>query len=155
MSKKKKPKIQYRINEIKRISHFENNARDLGLEKKDVDTGLVRINLEILVNEKNNLVKFKAEVVFFVKTDEKEIDLFGVTTMNKFEIKNMANVFERNNNNKLIIPEDFMKIMLNVIIGNARGILSVSNTNEEYLRIYLPPVNLQTLLQSVEPIKSD
>jgi len=35
MSKKKQPKIQFKIFNIKRVSHFENNFKDFGLNPKD------------------------------------------------------------------------------------------------------------------------
>lgn len=154
MGKKKKPKIQYRINEIKKISHFENDFGDLGLKQKDLEGGSVKIFLQMIVNEKTNLIKFKSEAIFFVKIKEKEIDLFGATTMNKFEIKDMLNVFERDDKNQLIIPEDFIKILLNIVVGSLRGIISMSRTNKEYSRIYLPVLNLQDLFKSIQTTKT-
>jgi len=154
MSKKKQPKIQFKIFNIKRVSHFENNFKDFGLNPKDIESGSVEINVKMGVNEKTNKIIFNVDVKFFIDKNKKRVDLFGVGTIHTFEVKNMNNVFLKDENNKFIFPDNFMFTMLNTVVGSTRGILVLSRTNLEYLNIYLPAINIKKLLTSVESIKT-
>ena len=150
MEAKKKNKIQYRIVEIKRLSQFENNPKDLGLSLEEIQVGEILLNMSVITNLKNNQVKFDLNVIFFKSADKKKIELFGVRTLHRFEIRDMAKVFPRNANNKLEIPDDFMFTLMRLVIGSVRGILAVSNTNAEYSNIYLPVINIKSLVKSIQ-----
>ena len=153
MVKKQPQKIQYRIIEIRKISNFENSTGDLGLKREDINQGNVQIGILVLVNEKNNQIKFDIDVTFFSMKGNDRYDLFGARTIHRFEIRNMADVFARNENNKLEIPDIFMTSMIRIAIGSVRGILAVLTTNVDYAGIYLPVLDNKVLLNSIKRIE--
>jgi len=151
MAEQKQPKIEFRIENIERISCFENDLNELNVNKDKIGMGNVNIIIRMHVNEKSNLLKFDTNVTFSHIKKNINIDLFGIKTSHIFEINNMSNIFPRDDKNKLIFPEDFLQTLLALIIGSIRGMLVVSITNKDYKGIYLPVVNLKELLKAILP----
>ena len=148
--KKEFPTIYFRIEEIRKISHFENNFLDLGFKKTD----LKKFNFEILLGlgidgDEGNISQI-IKTRFFIKVGVDEKDLFGLESLHKYKIKDFKSLFGSKSCDKYQIPDNLMTTFLGISISGTRSMLAVLNTVPEYSKIFLPPINPLKLLETIK-----
>jgi hypothetical protein len=142
-------KIKYKIIEIKRLSHFENDYHDFNLTDDDLKTVGIEIVHHPLADKEGNILILHFSCFFFAKND-KEKKLFGLNTLIKYQIMDMSEHFTFKEDSSLEIPTDLMQIFLSVSLSTIRGMFAVLNANPVYQKMILPEIDPIKLLTAVK-----
>ncbi|MGD9900292.1 MAG: hypothetical protein AB7T22_14305 [Calditrichaceae bacterium] len=150
MKEKKPQKIEFKIVEIKKISHFENDFSDYGLDADDVITSKMEIGLNLNIDGPKGTLAFNIKVKCFHRLEENNFLLFGIESMYKYRIKNLNKLFKDKAEDKYNFPDNLMSTLLNLAISGTRGMLAALNTTPAYQNIFLPIINPKTLLTDLK-----
>lgn len=145
MSKEKQ--IQYKIIEIKKLSHFENDFGELDLTENDLKTVGIEISQTINVDLEKNTLTLKITCNYHPKNN-RDKKLFGISVMAKFVIKELKEHVRISNNDQVEVPLELVKIFLSTSLSAIRGMLAVLNTNPDYQKMILPDVNLDSIAKN-------
>ena len=150
--KKDKLKIQYRIAEIKKLSHYENDFLENGLKPSDLKNIKFEISVNLSIDRNDGIISFKIEIHCNCFSDEKniKIKLFGIETLHRYKIRNFNKLFRKKDSDIYKIPDLLMLNFLNFSISDTRGMIAALNTTPEYSKIILPPVYTKDILKSLK-----
>ena len=144
---KKQINIQYKIFEIRKISHFENDYKDFNISEKDVAPGKFETNYGINFPG-NDIIDFRVKVNFYSSKDIQN-KLFGIDAIYKFKVRNLEHKFKIKEGYR--IPDGLMHTIIEMTMSGVRGMLSVLNTISIYKRIILQPVNAKEISLLLSP----
>jgi hypothetical protein len=143
-----KEDIKYRILQIEKLSHFENDYTNYGLSKGEITKCDVELAFWIQFDDKDDSVSFLLKTIFSHPKDKK-FELFGIKCVYKFEIKDLSKKYKGSKENQYRLSDELMSALLNMSISGMRGMLSVLITKPAYRNIILPPFNAKKLLANV------
>jgi len=139
--------ITYKILEVRKLSHFENDPSELNVSRDDLQKPVhFTINTSISVDSENSTISLKANAVFFIEKNNIKIDLFGLTAIYKFHLSDFKKNFLKEDNN-VAVPEQILIIFANILISGIRGMFAALNTRPEYSHIMLPPMNPASVIK--------
>ncbi|HEX9652153.1 MAG TPA: hypothetical protein VGA99_00450 [bacterium] len=148
-----KKTIQYKIAEIKKLAHYENDFREFGLNENELEPMQVQFTMKTIRDESPNSISIYMKVDFLDK--EQRFNLFGLTCIYRFEIKGLEIKFTKEGTFQL--PKEATRQFLSLIISGVRGMLVAVNTTPEYHKILLPlidPDDLASELEKANPFPS-
>lgn len=148
MSNKEKV-VQYKIVEIRKKSHFENDFYQYGLTPDDVKSGKMNISLNLTFNQDKETIDYSIKILCFIN-DQKH-PLFGIESVYTFAIMDMNTEFRKEESREYEFPEGLIITLAQIAISGTRGMLAVLNTTPEYRNIYLPVVHADKLLADIYP----
>lgn len=151
-SKNKKVNILFKIVEAKKISYYENDLSDLGLKDKKYNNSTVDYGVASQIDEERGKIQIKFIAKFYLKEDEKKLDLFGVETVHGFKIQNFKKVILKVKN-QYKIPDSLMLTFLNLSVSGSRGMLAILNSKPEFSNIFFPIINTKGLLNLIKKSK--
>jgi len=139
--------IQFRIVEIKKLNHFENDFHEFGLQEDDLNDVGIELTHGLAASPGEDAVIVKLTITYLnnKNTDQK---LFGITTNTKFEIKDLQKKYVDKKANALNLPIKIIHTVLSISISSVRGILAALNTNPAYQKMILPIINPSELVKS-------
>jgi len=143
-------KIQYRIAEIKKLSHYENDFSANGLKPGDLKNINFVISVSLSIDRNDGIMSFKIEIHCYCIYGEKNIKLFGIETLHKYKIKYFNKLFRKKDSDIYKIPDLLILNLLNSSISDTRGMIAALNTTPEYRKIILPPINTKDILKSLK-----
>lgn len=150
---KNKPKIYFNIDSIRKISHFENNFRDFGLDKTNLDQYKFNFNVGLRINSEEGSITYQIKVSFHIEIDSEKYDLFGIETAHKFIIKDFKKLFSKSDCDEFSIPDDLMTNVLSISISGTRSMLAALNSTPEYTKILVPPIDPKDVLEKIKRSK--
>jgi len=143
-------KIEFRIDEIAKISHVERDPIDYGLSVSDLKKENMQVSVNLSIDDKKGKISFKIKAQFMHSNGKEEVDLFGIESLYRFKIKNFKQ-FKTDKPEDFDIPDRFMSDLFTISICGTRGMLAVLNTNPAYKNFVLP---LMDPLQIVKELHS-
>lgn len=149
-TKEKETKIEYRIAEIKKLRHCENDYHNFGLTESDIKRSKFGLGISLGIEGENGFLSFKIKAHFLCPHQDKEIELFGLESLFKFQIKEFKKHFLKKSPDEFSIPDPLMLNLLNIAISGTRGMLAVLNTNPSYINYTLPLLNPVQILKSLQ-----
>lgn len=150
MAEKKVQKIEFKIVEIKKISHFEKDYRDYNLVVDDIKIGKMEIGLNLDINAEKGTVAFNINAKCFHPPVENSHLLFGIETLYKYRVKNLNKLFKMKDEEKYNLPDNLMCTFLSLAISGTRGMLAALNTTPVYQTIFLPLIPSMELLSKLK-----
>ena len=105
------------------------------------------VGLNIDPQKSSIAIKFSAN--FFFTQGIKKINLFGIKTLHSFKIRSFNKTFAILNNNKIDLPDNFIKTLLGISISSSRGMMAVLNTNPAYQKYNIPLMNPTELIETM------
>ena len=148
MTKTKEIKLEFKIEEIKKISHFEKDFKEYGLLSSDIKDGQMNLNLGLGFDQKNELAVFNIKIN--CHTMDSKYLLFGIESVFKYKIKNLNKNFRNEEIQSYQLPKILMNILIGAAISGTRGMMAALNTTPEYQKIYLPIVPTKKFIEDLE-----
>ncbi|MDX9815789.1 MAG: hypothetical protein RBT06_02480 [Smithellaceae bacterium] len=148
MDAKTRLKFEFKIDEIKKTKHFENDFREYGLNQQDIKNGKINLNIGLGFDQKKELVFFNIKVNCF-SMDGKHL-LFGIETLFKYKIVDLNKLYRSEETKSYQIPDHFMNTLLGAAISGTRGMLAALNTTPEYQKIFLPMIQADQLIKDLK-----
>ena len=143
MSTKKQKKETIRLQILK----SESNGFELSDISKDDISKLQQkdLNFNVTIHIASNLKKkqLKLETVIEASQKSNQKLLFKIKATSIFHSPDIRTVI--NENNAIIAPEDFMRKIINISIGGARGMLAVHLADTKLKHITLPLLDTGSL----------
>ena len=152
MSDKVKLILEFRIDEIKKISHFEKDFKDYGLKADEIKEGKMNLNIGLGFDQKNELAIINIKVNCHTK-DGKYL-LFGIETIFKYKIMNLNKNYRNEKIQSYQLPKALMNILVGAAISGTRGMMAALNITPEYQKIYLPIIPTQKLIEDLDNTES-
>jgi hypothetical protein len=150
----KQKNVQFKILEIKKLNHFENDFHDLKLTEEELKTVSVEISQSSTADSENNILTLNVECSFVLQKD-KSIKLFGIKTAFKFLIKDMSQYFTFKEDSTFEMPIALARLLFSLSLSTIRGMLAVLTLNPLYQKIILPEINPALLIKSKEEIEKE
>jgi len=145
MAKSKKA-YKYRIVEVKKLNHFENDPDELNVSQARLKQPVqFDITTTMEINPDKELIGIKANAVFYINDNNERKELFGLTCAYKFQILDFVKNFVKNK--EVLIPSDILTLCLSFQISGMRGMFAALNTRPEYTQIILPPLDPSEIVQ--------
>jgi hypothetical protein len=147
MSDKVELKLEFKIDEIKKVSHFEKDFKEYGLKPSDITDGKMNLNLGVGFDQKNEIAIFSVKIKCHSK-DGKYL-LFGIESIFKYYIKGLNENFRNEEIQSYQLPKPLMGVLVGTAISGTRGMMAALNTTPEYQKIYLPIVPTEKLIEDM------
>ena len=145
-SQKKNEVIQFRIIEIKKLNHFENDPDELEISRDRLKEPVeFEIAAAIGINPEIEIIALRAHSFFFIKENNEKIKLFGLSAVYKFHVMDLKKKFLKDNT--IDIPQNLLVLFANFIISGMRGMLAVLNTRPEYSNIIIPAIDPSSIVK--------
>ena len=110
MTKAKEVKLEFKIMEIKKISHFEKDFQQYGLSSSDVRDGSMNLNLGLSFDQKNELAIFNIKIN--CHTLDNKYLLFGIESVFKYKIKGINENFRNDDIQSYQLPKPLMSVLV-------------------------------------------
>lgn len=146
VSEKKDKSIEFRIEEIKIINYFEKDFSEYGLKSTDIKNGSCQVGLNIGFDSKKGTISIPVKATFYVKSNDKDLEIFGIETVHVYKIKKFNKQFKEDENKQFDIPDHLLKSLIGTSVGGTRGMILASKKIPEYKKINLPLLNTSHLL---------
>jgi len=150
--KEKGIEIHYNLIEIKKISHSENDYSEYGLTEDDIKTLQSKVELLFAPLPDEECLEFIVNSNIECVKDKKTYNLFEMRVLYKFKIKDFKKAFEGSEKKNIKIPDQFLQVLVGMVISGARGIQAVLITNPAYKKVLIPIINTKN---TIEGLKSD
>lgn len=137
---KKQNSFLFKLQEIKKMKHYENDYEKFGLSEDDLKNINLKIGFGSEDNAEDESVSITLEICFVCSKDSEEYILCGIETMHTFKIKDFTkNILKEND--RYVIPEEILATFLSISISDTRGMMFILNSNQIYKNLYLPIIN--------------
>ena len=147
MSANKNKEAMFRISEIRKISHFENDFHDYGLKEKDIKNITFKLNLELDIDCDNSKISQRVKCTFHNDNNDEQ-RLFGIETITSFILKNFNNVVTKKDCDEYNLPDGLVELFLDISMSHTRGMLAALNTNSIYQKTVLPLIDPKEILKN-------
>lgn len=144
LKKAKQSKVSFKMHEMKKVHHYENDHAKYKLKEKDIKNAKVELEFQVDINDEAGTIAIGISASFFYP--KPKIDLFGIKAIHTYKIHNMKR-FEVEEN-QFRIPDPLMITLLSMAISATRGMLAALNTTPAYRKIYLPFLDAKKILDS-------
>jgi hypothetical protein len=143
--------IEFKIAEIKKLSHCEKDYSEYGLSEKDLKSVRYEFNLKFEIDVDRESLIFILISNCDAEKENQSYHLFDLEILYRFKIKNFRKVFELDERNNLLqVPDPLMASLLGMVISGVRGILAVVNTNPIYRNFIMPIVDVNSIIESFQ-----
>ncbi|MDY0093669.1 MAG: hypothetical protein RBT80_13300 [Candidatus Vecturithrix sp.] len=146
--------IEYRIDSINIINHFEKHFSEYGLKSSDIKNGDCEIGIDIRIKADKSCIAIPMKVSMSVMHDDNKCELFATEAIYTFGIKKFKSLFAMNEQGDYVIPDTFMRILIGTALSGMRGIMIASTTIAEYKKIILPMIETSKILENLNQAHS-
>jgi len=144
VKKAKQRKVSFKIHEMKKIHHYENDHAKYKLKDRDIKNAKVEFEFQVIINDEAGTITIGVTASFFYP--KPKIDLFGIKALHTYKILNL-NRFA-SGEKEFTIPDPLMLMLLSSAISATRGMLAALNTTPAYSKVYLPLLDARQVLKT-------
>ncbi len=149
MTDKLKKDIQFKITDIRKINHFENDFEKYEIDENELKNINFKLNLGLHFDPEKNKISFRIKCTFAGQKNVQN-DLFGIETITGFVLKNFNEIVTVDEFDEYQIHNEIIEFFLTLSLAHTRGMLAALNTNPKYQNIILPFVNAKDVLKNAE-----
>jgi len=147
-NRKKDKKIEFKLDQISKLSHFENDFTEYGLKKEEINRADVEFQIGLQFSDIDDSISLKIKVTF-THPKNKDFRYFGIESLFKYKVRSLSSYTKDDKKTQYEIPDKLMYTFLNIAISGTRGMLAVLITTPEYKSIFLPLVDPTVLMKTL------
>lgn len=144
VKKAKQRKVSFKMHEMKKVHHYENDYAAYKLKEKDIKNPSVEFEFQVIIDGEAGTITLGISASFF--HPKPKVDLFGIKTLHTYKIYNLNRFASGEKEFK--IPDPLMLMLISSAISATRGMLAALNTTPAYRKIYLPFLDARQVLNT-------
>lgn len=137
--------IEFKISEISMRKYFENDYREEGLLKKDLNKGRHKIGVAYEIDPDKNSVVIHLKINYIVN----DIEVYGIHSVHKYIIKNFKKKIPQENE-QFSFPDPVIGNFLSIAMGSTRGMIVAANKNPAYTDYFLPLLEIPKIIKQLK-----